>query len=172
MPWTRRKKVLTTVPLSLGVIAAWPCLIAFTLYYNLTAWRCPPRPMSSLAEIPTVGPSLSAWQTSGPVYYRYRPGFGDGCRVVVAGLTSSEAITVFRAVARDEPHWNRVAQENVNEAVEALSSVPGFAFTQSEENRSFRWLADGANITVDASFDPRSGWFVAAVGSSSTWDAD
>jgi hypothetical protein len=166
MPWTRKRKMLTGLALSLAVLAAWPCLIAFTFYHNLTAWRCPPRQVSSLAEIPNVGPSLSAWQTVGPVYYRYRPGPG-GHLVVVAGTTSLEAITAFRAVGCDVPDRDGVAPKRITEAVAALSSVPGSAFRQSEGNLSFRC---GADVFVTASFDPRSGWFVSEV--ESHYDSD
>jgi hypothetical protein len=167
MPWTQPKRVLARLALFLAIVAAVPCVIAFTWYYGLTAWRRPARQVSSLAEIPTIGRSLSAWQTAGPVYYRYRPGFGKACSVVVAGVTSSEAIAAFRAVGRHYHDWSGTTPKRITEVVGALSSVPGFAFKQSEENLSFCCGVDSE--IVCASFDPRSGWFVAMVDSSSDW---
>lgn len=166
-PWIETKKSLTRLALWLGVVAAVIVLIAFTIARAITAWQCPPRQVASLAEIPTVGGSLVAWQTTGPVYYRYRRFVGEGCSVAVAGATSLEAITAFRAIARNESGWDGVAQENVNEAVKALSSVPGFAFTRSENNVEFVW--GGRSEWVYVSLDPRSGWFVAMVCSSTDW---
>jgi hypothetical protein len=172
MPWTRKKKVLTGLALSLAVVTALIGLAAFLIYDSFTAWRCPPRRVSSLAEIPNVGESLSAWQTVGPVYYRYRPVFGQGYLVVVAGVTSSEAIVTFRAGGRDEPDWNGITPKRIAEVVNALSSVQGFAFRQSEGNLSFRWGVDRAHTTVCAQFDARSGWFVAAIDTTSHTSID
>jgi len=168
MAWTRKKKVLTRLALWLAAVAAVIFLIAFTIARSFAPWQCLPRQVSSLAEIPTVGRSLSAWQTTGPVYYRYRHGFGDGCFVIVAGTTSAEAITVFQAVGHDGHDRAGTTPKRITEAVRALSSVPGFAFRQSEDNLSFCWDVGGETAYV--SFDPRSGWFVAEITSSDSWD--
>jgi hypothetical protein len=163
MPWTRKKKVLTGLALSLAVVTALIALAAFLIYDSFTGWRCPPRQVSSLAEIPNVGRSLSAWQTVGPAYYRYRPVFGQGYFVVITGVTSPGAIAAFRAGGQDLPDWSGTHARRITRAIKALSSVPGFAFRKSEDNLSFFW--DGANIYVAASFDPHSRWFVAEIAS-------
>jgi hypothetical protein len=108
MAWTRKKNTLI-------VLAAWLVGIAMVIGFGIFlvcdqpgGWHCLPTQVSSLAEVPDVGRSLSAWQTSGPVYYRHRPGFGGGCFVVVAGITSPEAIAAFRAGTSNVPDWREM----------------------------------------------------------------
>lgn len=162
MAWTRKKKVITCLAVSMTVSAVAIGVICYVVDDFFTGWHCPPTAVSSLAEVPYVGSSLSAWQTSGPVYYRYRPGFGEGCVLVITGVTSSEAIATFQSLGRVVPDRHGNTSKVIAEAVKAFRSVPEFTFRPTEENSSFCW--EDGDTTVTASLDLRSGWFVAIVG--------